>query len=104
MAALSEKRKRSNKKWDDAHLRRYTLAIPIDLYNKLSTWAKLRNVSINSLVRELIEKNLPDGIRTMETPADQGASGELSQEEIEAIFEQMQQKMDAWPQSGDVRG
>ena len=74
MGRYTEKKKLSNKKWDEANLRNGSYKMPIELYENFDNYCKSMNISknkiINELVREKLEKdgyiggsaeNMPDG-------------------------------------------
>ena len=54
----TEARKRNNKKWDDAHLKRGGYAIPIELSEKFDNYCKNKNISKNGLICEMIRERL----------------------------------------------
>lgn len=58
MAKYTENKKINNKKWDDKNLKRMSLAIPIDLYNRLENYAKENELSVNKAIRTAIEHML----------------------------------------------
>ena len=76
MGRYTEKKKQSNKKWDEANLRNGSYKMPIELYENFDNYCKSMNISknkiINELVKEKLEKdgyiggsseNMPDGER-----------------------------------------
>ena len=73
MGRYTEKKKQSNKKWDEANLRNGSYKMPIELYENFDNYCKSMNISknkiINELVREKLEKdgyidgNVSDGER-----------------------------------------
>ena len=61
MGRYTEKKKQSNKKWDEANLRNGSYKMPIELYENFDNYCKSMNISknkiINKLVREKLEKD-----------------------------------------------
>ena len=62
MARYTEKKKQSNKKWDDANLRNGSYKMPIELYENFDNYCKCMNISKNKIINELVrEKLVHDG-------------------------------------------
>ena len=74
MARYTEKKKQSNKKWDEANLRNGSYKMPIELYENFNNYCKSMNISKNKIINELVreklrkdgyidgsEENIPDG-------------------------------------------
>ena len=55
---VSEAKKRANKKWDKNNLKRLSLAIPIETFNKLDLFCKNTKVSKNSFIKSAIDEKL----------------------------------------------
>ena len=62
---VSESRKAANAKWDNANLRRMSLAIPISLYERLKAHTDAKDETVNHFIRRAIEELLKS-----ETPTD----------------------------------
>ena len=56
--ALSEAKKRGNKKWDDANLKRISLAMSKELYSKFEKCCADNGHSKNGLINEIIKEYL----------------------------------------------
>lgn len=56
--AVSEAKKRANKKWNDANYKRINLAIPIDEYQIIDNHCNNNNISKNSFILGLIRNKL----------------------------------------------
>lgn len=54
----TEKKKASNKKWDDANLKRGAYAMSIELYDIFENYCKNKNISKNGLICELVKEKL----------------------------------------------
>lgn len=52
---ISEKKRASNAKWDAANLKRTSLAIPNELYDRLKDHTEAKNETINHFIRRAIE-------------------------------------------------
>ena len=62
MAKYTEKKKQSNKKWDEANLRNGSYKMPIELYENFDNYCKNMNISKNKIINELVrEKLMMDG-------------------------------------------
>ena len=62
MAKYTEKKKQSNKKWDEANLRNGSYKMPIELYENFNNYCKSMNISKNKIINELVrEKLMMDG-------------------------------------------
>lgn len=55
---LTESRKRANDKWDAEHLKRLSLAIPMDLYQAMQEYIKESGESVNRFIRSAIEEKI----------------------------------------------
>ena len=58
MAKYTEKKKQSNKKWDDANLRNGSYKMPIELYENFDNYCKSMNISKNKIINELVREKL----------------------------------------------
>ena len=58
MARYTEKKKQSNKKWDDANLRNGSYKMPIELYENFDNYCKSMNISKNKIINELVMEKL----------------------------------------------
>ena len=58
MAKYTEAKKKNNKKWDDANLKRGAYAMQIELYDIFDNYCKNKNISKNGLICELIRGHL----------------------------------------------
>ena len=55
---LSEKRKASNRRWDEKNLKRLSLAIPIELFNELDAHLRETGMTRNRFITEAITEKL----------------------------------------------
>ena len=51
---LSEKRKASNRRWDEKNLARMSLAVPVDLHNSMKEHIKKTKETMNGFVKRAI--------------------------------------------------
>ena len=58
MAKYTEKKKQSNKKWDEANLRNGSYKMPIELYENFNNYCKSMNISKNKIINELVREKL----------------------------------------------
>lgn len=58
MGRYTEKKKQSNKKWDEANLRNGSYKMPIELYNNFDNYCKSMNISKNKVINELVREKL----------------------------------------------
>ena len=58
MGRYTEKKKLSNKKWDDANLRNGSYKMPIELYENFENYCKNMNSSKNKIINELVREKL----------------------------------------------
>ena len=58
MAKYTEKKKQSNKKWDEANLRNGSYKMPIELYENFDNYCKSMNISKNKIINELVREKL----------------------------------------------
>ena len=58
MARYTEKKKQSNKKWDEANLRNGSYKMPIELYENFDNYCKSMNISKNKIINELVREKL----------------------------------------------
>ena len=58
MARYTEKKKQSNKKWDEANLRNGSYKMPIELYENFDNYCKSMNISKNKIINELVRERL----------------------------------------------
>lgn len=56
--ALSEKKKASNAKWDAANLKRMSLAVPVDLHERLTAHTQETGESVNGFIKRAIEETI----------------------------------------------
>lgn len=54
----TENKKASNKKWDDANLKRSSISMSIELYDIFENYCKSKNISKNGLICELVKEKL----------------------------------------------
>ena len=78
MGRYTEKKKLSNKKWDEANLRNGSYKMPIELYENFDNYCKSMNISKNKIINELVREKLEkDGYI--------GGSAEQSNEQFSAL-------------------
>ena len=58
MGRYTEKKKQSNKKWDEANLRNGSYKMPIELYENFDNYCKSMNISKNKIINELVREKL----------------------------------------------
>ena len=58
MGRYTEKKKQSNKKWDEANLRNGSYKMPIELYKNFDNYCKSMNISKNKIINELVREKL----------------------------------------------
>ena len=58
MGRYTEKKKLSNKKWDEANLRNGSYKMPIELYENFDNYCKSMNISKNKIINELVRGKL----------------------------------------------
>ena len=58
MGRYTEKKKQSNKKWDEANLRNGSYKMPIELYENFDNYCKNMNISKNKIINELVRGKL----------------------------------------------
>ena len=58
MGRYTEKKKQSNKKWDEANLRNGRYKMPIELYENFDNYCKSMNISKNKIINELVREKL----------------------------------------------
>ena len=58
MGRYTEKKKQSNKKWDEANLRNGSYKMSIELYENFDNYCKIMNISKNKIINELVRKKL----------------------------------------------
>ena len=62
--ALSEKKRASNAKWDSEHLKRMSLAVPLEMYERMQTHIAQTGESMNGFIKrsinELLNKQTAD--------------------------------------------
>ena len=56
MSPLSESRARANKKWNDANLKRFSLAVPKELGERVKAAADAAGMSINAYIQKALEE------------------------------------------------
>ena len=60
--AVSESKKRANKKWDKENTKYQTVMLKIDEYNRLQEYAKENNIAKNTFIRKAIAKAMDEGV------------------------------------------
>ena len=58
MPPLSEKKKASNAKWDAANLKRMSLAMPLDMFNKMQDHIKGTGETANGFIKRAISETM----------------------------------------------
>ena len=58
MGRYTEKKKQSNKKWDEANLRNGSYKMQIELYENFDNYCKSMNISKNKIINELVREKL----------------------------------------------
>jgi hypothetical protein len=59
--ALSEAKKKANKKWNDANYKQVKLSMPNAEAEALESYCKERNISKAGFIRDLIKKAISEG-------------------------------------------
>ena len=54
---ISEKKRESNKKWDAANLKRLSLAVPVERYEKMKQKITETGETINGFLNRIIDEN-----------------------------------------------
>lgn len=60
---ITEKKKASNKKWDDANLKRLSVAVPLDMYQRMQEYIDNSKESMNSFIKRGIELALNSAVK-----------------------------------------
>lgn len=60
--AVSESKKRANKKWDKENTKYQTVMLKIDEYNRLQEYVKANNIRKNTFIRKAIAKAMDEGV------------------------------------------
>ncbi len=55
---LTEKKKASNAKWDSVNLKRMSLAVPVELHEKLTAHVKTTGESVNGFIKRAIDETI----------------------------------------------
>ncbi len=55
---LTDKKKASNAKWDAANLKRTSLAIPVDLYDRMQEHVKVTGETVNGFIKRSIDETI----------------------------------------------
>lgn len=55
MRQYTEKRKASNKKWDDANLKRMSLAVPAEMFQRMQAYVAQSGETVNGFIKRGIE-------------------------------------------------
>lgn len=77
---ISEKKKASNQRWDDANLKRFTVSIPIQLYEELMKRVAGKSISRNRYIRDaIIHEMSADDAQSANDAAIGSSSGEPSE-------------------------
>ncbi len=58
MARYTESKKKNNKKWDDAHIFRKGVALPIEYKDIIQKKLDAEGISFNAYIRRLVEKDI----------------------------------------------
>ncbi|MBQ2013312.1 MAG: hypothetical protein II206_11065 [Bacteroidaceae bacterium] len=58
--ALSEKKKASNERWDRENLKRMSLAVPVDLHERMQAHIKQSGESMNGFIKRAIAAALEE--------------------------------------------
>lgn len=60
---ITEKKKASNKKWDDANLKRLSVAVPLYMYQRMQEYIDNSKESMNSFIKRGIELALNSAVK-----------------------------------------
>lgn len=55
---LTEKKKASNAKWDAANLKRMSLAVPVDLHDRMREHVKETGETVNGFIKRAIDETI----------------------------------------------
>ena len=58
MPPLTEKKKASNAKWDAAHLKRMSLAVPLDLFRQMQEHVAITGETVNGFIKRSIVETI----------------------------------------------
>lgn len=58
MAKYTENKRKNNKKWDDAHIFRKSVALPLEYKDAIQKKLDAEGISFNSYLRQLVEKDM----------------------------------------------
>ena len=66
--ALSEKKKASNAKWDSENLKRMSLAVPVEMYERMQARIEQTGETMNGFIKrsivETLDREAPAGAET----------------------------------------
>lgn len=55
---LSEKKKKTNAAWDEKHLKRMSLAIPIELFDQMKSHTMRTGETVNGFIKRSIKQTM----------------------------------------------
>ena len=55
---LTDKKKASNAKWDAANLKRMSLAVPVDLHDRMKEHIKSTGETVNGFIKRAIDETI----------------------------------------------
>lgn len=55
---MTEKKKASNAKWDAANLKRMSLAVPVDLHDRMREHVKETGETVNGFIKRAIDETI----------------------------------------------
>lgn len=55
---MTEKKKASNAKWDAANLKRMSLAVPVDLHDRMQEHVKETGETVNGFIKRAIDETI----------------------------------------------
>ena len=55
---LTDKKKVSNAKWDAANLKRMSLAVPVDLHDRMQEHVKKTGETVNGFIKRAIDETI----------------------------------------------
>ena len=55
---LTEKKKASNAKWDSVNLKRMSLAVPVDLHERMTDHVRVTGESVNGFIKRAIDETI----------------------------------------------
>lgn len=75
--ALSEKKKASNAAWDNKNLKRMSLALRIDLFDKMKAYIESTGESANGFISNAISEKLDRELQRQDISIDEKKSNQL---------------------------